>query len=62
MKRDGTREDRIRQRAYALWEREGRPAGQEGRHWAEAEKQEIEADSIAAGQPSKAPDHEPRNR
>ena len=31
------REQRVRERAYALWEREGRPKGEEVRHWAEAE-------------------------
>jgi len=57
-----TREERIRQKAHALWEKEGRPTGQGARHWEEAEKQEIEAESIAAGQPSKDPTHQPRNR
>ncbi|WP_247893946.1 DUF2934 domain-containing protein [Azospirillum endophyticum] len=28
---------RIRERAYALWERDGRPDGQQERHWREAE-------------------------
>jgi CheY-like chemotaxis protein len=31
------REQRVRERAYALWELEGRPEGEEVRHWAEAE-------------------------
>ena len=34
------REDRIRQRAYEIWEREGRPEGREERHW-DAAKEEI---------------------
>jgi hypothetical protein len=29
----GDREDRIRQRAYEIWEREGRPDGQAKEHW-----------------------------
>lgn len=29
-------ETRIRQRAHALWEREGRPDGQSERHWEQA--------------------------
>jgi Protein of unknown function (DUF2934) len=57
-----TREQRIREKAHALWEQEGRPAGQESRHWEEAEKQVTEADSIAAGEASKNPTDEPRNR
>lgn len=31
------REDRLRQRAYAIWEAEGRPDGREHEHWAQAE-------------------------
>jgi hypothetical protein len=57
-----TQEERIREKAHAMWEQEGRPTGQELRHWEEAEKAVVEADSIAAGQPSKNPAHEPRNR
>jgi Protein of unknown function (DUF2934) len=30
------REQRIRERAHALWEREGRPEGRDGEHWAQA--------------------------
>lgn len=30
------REERIRQRAHALWEQEGRPEGREQAHWAQA--------------------------
>lgn len=30
--------DRIRRRAYALWEEEGRPADTPDRHWHQAEK------------------------
>lgn len=30
------REDRIRRRAYDLWEREGRPEGEHERHWHQA--------------------------
>jgi hypothetical protein len=28
---------RVRERAHALWEREGRPGGQAERHWFQAE-------------------------
>jgi hypothetical protein len=37
------REIRIRERAYELWEQEGRSAGQQERHWyrAEAEMEEV---------------------
>src|SRR4051794_11646878 len=36
-------EERIRQRAYEIWEREGRPHGQGDAHWAMA-VQEIRAE------------------
>lgn len=32
------REERIRTKAYELWEKSGRPEGQETEHWAEAER------------------------
>jgi len=32
-----SRDDRIRELAHLLWEEEGRPAGQEARHWQMAE-------------------------
>jgi hypothetical protein len=30
---------KLRERAYALWEREGRPEGDAARHWAQAEEE-----------------------
>ena len=33
------REGRVRERAYAVWEREGRPEGGAERHWAQAEEE-----------------------
>ncbi len=33
-------EDRIRERAYAIWEREGRPEGRREAHWEQA-RQEL---------------------
>jgi hypothetical protein len=38
--------DKIRERAYHVWEREGRPAGRELEHWLVAES-EFEAASAA---------------
>jgi hypothetical protein len=32
------REERIRQMAHRIWESEGRPQGQEARHWHMAER------------------------
>ncbi|GEP07432.1 hypothetical protein MOX02_54700 [Methylobacterium oxalidis] len=42
------REERIRARAYEIWEREGSPAGHEMDHWVEAE-QELDAQNTGAG-------------
>lgn len=33
------REERLRQKAYELWESEGHPEGEHDRHWREAESQ-----------------------
>ena len=32
-------EQRIRERAHAIWERTGRPDGQEAEHWSQAERE-----------------------
>jgi hypothetical protein len=32
-------QDRIRDRAYALWEADGRPDGRDGEHWTRAERE-----------------------
>lgn len=43
------REHRIRERAYAIWEQEGRPAGKDLDHWLRAEA-EIAADERDAAE------------
>ncbi|HBB78461.1 hypothetical protein BBI09_21055 [Stutzerimonas xanthomarina] len=35
-------DDRIRERAYQIWEDEGRPEGQQAEHWARA-REELES-------------------
>lgn len=47
---DSETEELIRRRAYAIWEREGRPHGQHDEHWkrAHAEMHGLE-DAPAAG-------------
>lgn len=40
-------DQQIRERAYAMWEREGRPAGRHLEHWAAAER-EIKAEGAFA--------------
>jgi hypothetical protein len=39
---------RVRERAHAIWEREGRPEGGAERHWAQAEE-ELRAEAPDAG-------------
>ncbi|KSV85785.1 DUF2934 domain-containing protein [Sinorhizobium sp. GL28] len=36
------REELIRRRAYAIWESEGRPEGQDERHWEQASRELAE--------------------
>jgi hypothetical protein len=42
------REDRIKARAYEIWQREGSQPGHEDDHWLEAE-QELDAENTGAG-------------
>jgi len=44
----GSDDPRIRERAYAIWEREGRPEGQHLQHWEQATR-EIAEEDIALG-------------
>ena len=46
---DKEREDRVRARAHAIWEREGQPEGGAERHWAQAEE-ELRADEQGRGE------------
>ncbi|MGH6915286.1 MAG: DUF2934 domain-containing protein [Geminicoccales bacterium] len=44
--------ERIRQRAYEIWEREGRPEGRQQAHWEQAEREVAKvraARQVAAG-------------
>lgn len=34
------RDERVRDRAYRIWEQEGRPEGREREHWQQAEREE----------------------
>ena len=42
---DETWEQKVRERAHAIWEREGRPDGAAERHWAMAET-ELRAEGV----------------
>jgi len=44
------KEDKIRERAHAIWERDGRPSGRDREHWEQAAR-EIEAET-AGGKPA----------
>ncbi len=44
------RHERIRQRAHAIWEREGRRDGEDERHWHQATS-EIDAEDAAGAAP-----------
>ncbi len=48
------REQRVREIAHRLWEEEGRPADQEKRHWATAERM-VDAQQSASTADSEAP-------
>jgi alpha-beta hydrolase superfamily lysophospholipase len=47
-----TDEKRVREFAYQIWESEGKPEGQEARHWEMARKL-AEAETLTPGKPSK---------
>jgi Protein of unknown function (DUF2934) len=47
------REERIRKRAYEIWEREGRPHGRDAEHWGQATS-EIDAEVAASGLETKS--------
>ncbi|MDX8442271.1 DUF2934 domain-containing protein [Bradyrhizobium sp. Arg314] len=49
---DQSREDRIRQRAYELWEKEGKPEGADLRFWEQA-MDEIDAEDQRKGSSDK---------
>ena len=56
---DGYLDDRIRQRAYEIWEREGRPEGREQDHWKLASEEIAIEDNIGQTlkpNPSRGPD------
>ena len=53
-----TDDKRIREFAYQIWESEGKPEGQESRHWEMARKL-AEAEALAPKKPAKAPSSKP---
>ncbi len=46
------RDERLRARAYALWEQEGRPHGREADHWAAAEAELFATPAGAEAEPA----------
>lgn len=60
MSNDTARDERIRVMAHRIWESEGRPPGQQERHWKMAERL-VDASDDSAGadaQPLNDPDKE----
>lgn len=63
-------EDRVRQRAYAIWEEEGRPDGEDLCHWSDAEtelrgettREQIEEIKAATGATGASPSRRRRWR
>ena len=49
-----THEDQIRQRAYQIWEREGRPHGDDLKHWMQAFQEIAENAQPSALKPARA--------
>ena len=49
-----SREQLVRDTAYAIWEAEGRPTGRDAEHWKQAEDQVAAAESGSAGTKRKA--------
>jgi hypothetical protein len=51
------REQQIRERAYAIWEGEGRPAGRADSHWLQAEDEIASAAARPNGKTARTPKH-----
>lgn len=52
----GNRDERIRERAHAIWDREGKPEGAAQRHWQQAEQEIDREDHVPAKKtPAKKP-------
>lgn len=49
------REQWVQQRAYAIWEAEGRPEGRDRTHWEQAER-ELTTGDMSAGLTAAAPE------
>jgi hypothetical protein len=47
---DQERQRKLRERAYMIWEREGRPEGREGQHWRMAEEELRAKEQQAQGE------------
>jgi hypothetical protein len=46
--------DAVRERAYRIWETEGKPHGRDLEHWLQAEREVSAAEPPAVNQPTKA--------
>jgi hypothetical protein len=43
------KEEKIRERAHLIWERQGRPEGRDAEHWAQARREIENEDNAATG-------------
>lgn len=51
----GISDDNIRERAYHIWEREGRPHGRDFEHWVRAQVELVAEAGNGRGRPAAAP-------
>lgn len=59
------RDERIRQRAYEIWQKEGAPEGRQAEHWQQAEREidgetEPKRGKKAAAKPAKSEAEKPK--
>ncbi|MGO8917630.1 MAG: DUF2934 domain-containing protein [Stellaceae bacterium] len=59
---ESDRERLIRERAYEIWESEGRPKGRDVEHWRQAAAEIAAAAPAAATPPAPAPQAPPQRR
>lgn len=60
---DDKKEERLRERAYSIWEREGRPHGRHEDHWHQANQEEVTPDQGGAQpQEGEAAQQRPKGR
>lgn len=59
---ESSKEDLIRRRAYALWEKEGRPQGRHDHHWRQAQEEMHGLEDVPQHMPDRPPHVAPAGR